>query len=123
MKQESDFGLIFRAWMKANKRKFESAVFELKDTRGKTYFPLSEWQEAQRTHALACKADTGNLMRFSSGTTGMPDYGFYRNAYAYVVICFPKAFYVIDADDLAKHPGRSLKETDAWLIAIYKVTL
>ena len=123
MKQESDFGLIFRAWMKANKRKFESAVFELKDTRGKTYFPLSEWKEAQRTHALACKADTGNLMRFSSGTTGMPDYGFYRNAYAYVVICFPKAFYVIDADDLAKHPGRSLKETDAWLIAIYKVTL
>jgi hypothetical protein len=123
MKQESDFGLIFRAWMKANRRKFESAVFELKDTRGKTYFPLSEWKEAQRTHALACKADTGNLMRFSSGTSGMPDYGFYRNAYAYVVIRYPKVFYIIDASDLLNHKGKSLKKTEAEMISLYSVVL
>ena len=122
-KHESNFSLVFKSWFRANKRKFESCVFELKHTRGSTTFNIKEWKEEQRDHALACKSDEGNLMRFSSGTTGMPDYGFYRNAYAYVVICFPKAFYVIDADDLAKHPGRSLKETDAWLIAIYKVTL
>ncbi len=123
LKHEANFGLLFRSWFRANKRKFDSAVFELKDTRGKPNFGLSEWKEEQRTHALACKSDEGNLMRFSSGTTGMPDYGFYRNAYAYVVIRFPKAFYVIDADDLIKHPGKSLKETDAWLIAIHKVNL
>ena len=122
-KHESNFSLIFKSWFRANKKKFESCVFELKDTRGSTTFNVKEWKEEQRDHALACKSDGGNLMRFSSGTTGMPDYGFYRNAYAYVVIKYPKAFYVIDADDLAKHPGRSLKETDAWLIAIYKVTL
>ena len=122
-KHESNFSLVFKSWFRANKRKFESCVFELKHTRGSTTFNVKEWKEEQRDHALACKSDEGNLMRFSSGTTGMPDYGFYRNAYAYVVIKYPKAFYVIDADDLAKHPGRSLKETDAWLIAIYKVTL
>lgn len=123
MKHEANFGLLFRSWFRANKKKFESSVFELKDTRGSTTFNVKEWKEEQRDHALACKSDEGNLMRFSSGTTGMPDYGFYRNAYAYVVIKYPKAFYVIDADDLMEHPHKTLKETDAWLIAIYKVCL
>lgn len=123
LKHEANFGLLFRSWFRANKRKFDSAVFELKDTRGKPNFGLSEWKEEQRTHALACKSDEGNLMRFSSGTTGMPDYGFYRNAYAYVVIRFPRAFYVIDADDLINHPGKSLKEAEASLIAIHIVNL
>lgn len=123
LKHEANFGLLFRSWFRANKKKFDSSIFELKDTRGKPNFGLSEWKEDQRDHALACKSDEGNLMRFSSGTTGMPDYGFYRNAYAYVVIKYPKAFYVIDADDLIKHPGRSLKEADAALIAIHIVNL
>lgn len=122
-KHEADFGLLFRSWFRANKRKFDSAVFELKDTRGKPTFALSEWKEAQRNHALACKSDEGNLMRFSSGTTGMPDYGYYRNAYAYIFIKYPKAFYVIDADDLLRHPGKSLKEPDANTIAIHSVNL
>ena len=123
MKHEANFGLTFRSWFRANKKKFDSSVFELKDTRGSATFNVKEWKEEQRDHALACKSDEGNLMRFSSGTTGMPDYGFYRNAYAYVVIKYPKAFYVIDADDLMEHPHKTLKETDAWLIAIYKVCL
>jgi len=123
LKHEAPFGLLFRSWFRANKKKFDSCVFEHKDTRGKPTFALSEWKEAQRTHALACKSDEGNLMRFSSGTTGMPDYGFYRNAYAYVVIKYPKAFYVIDADDLIAHKGKSLKEADAALIAIHIVNL
>lgn len=123
MKHEANFGLTFRSWFRANKHKFESAVFELKDTRGAATFNVKEWKEEQRDHALACKSDEGNLMRFSSGTTGMPDYGFYRNAYAYVIIKYPKAFYVIDADDLAKHQGRSLKEEDADILSIYQVVL
>lgn len=122
-KHEANFGLLFRSWFRANKKKFESCVFELKDTRGSATFNVKEWKEEQRDHALACKSDDGNLMRFSSGTTGMPDYGFYRNAYAYVVIRYPKAFYVIDADDLIAHKGKSLKESDAELIAIHIVNL
>lgn len=123
MQKEADFSLVFKSWFRANKKKFDSCVFEIKHTRGAATFNVKEWKEEQRDHALACKSDEGNLMRFSSGTAGMPDYGFYRNAYAYVVIKYPKAFYVIDADDLANYPHKSLKETDAWLIAIYKVSL
>lgn len=122
-RHEANFSTTFLSWFRANKKKFDSAVFELKDSRGRSYFALSEWKEMQRNHALACKSDTGNLMRFSSGTTGMPDYGFYRNAYAYVVIKYPKAFYVIDADDLIAHRGKSLKEIDAALIAIHIINL
>lgn len=123
LKHEANFGLLFRSWFRANKKKFDSSIFELKDTRGSAVFNLKEWKEEQRTHALACKSDEGNLMRFSSGTIGMSDYGFYRNVYAYVVIKYPKAFYVIDADDLIAHKGKSLKETEAALIAIHIVNL
>lgn len=122
-KHEANFGLLFKSWFRANKKKFESCVFELKDTRGSLTFNVSEWKREQRDHALACKSDSGNLMRFSSGTTGMPDYGFYRNAYAYVVIRFPKAFYVIDADDLNSWHHKSLKEEDAKSLSMYTVCL
>lgn len=122
-KHETSFSLIFRSWFRANKKKFDSAVFELKDTRGSATFNVKEWKEEQRDHALACKSDDGNLMRFSSGTTGMPDYGFYRNAYAYVVIRYPKAFYIIDSDDLAKWQLKSLKESEAEVLSVHKVCL
>jgi hypothetical protein len=123
LKHEASFGLTFRSWFRANKKKFDSCVFEIKHTRGKSSFSVSEWKEEQRDHALACKSDEGNLMRFSSGTTGMPDYGFYRNAYAYIVIRFPKAFYVIDADDLNAWKLKSLKEQEANILAIHSVQL
>lgn len=123
IKHESSFGLVFRSWFRANKKKFESSIFELKDTRGASTFNIKEWKEEQSDHALACKSDEGNLMRFSSGTTGMPDYGFYRNAYAYVVIKYPKAFYIIDADDLNAWKLKSLKESEAEVLSIYKVPL
>ena len=123
MKHEANFGLVFRSWFRANKKKFESCVFELKDTRGAVTFSVKEWKEEQRDHALACKSDEGNLMRFSSGTTGMPDYGYYRNAYAYVVIKYSKAFYVIDADDLIMWKHKAITETEAESIAIHSVLL
>lgn len=122
-KHEASFGLVFRSWFRANKKKFDSSVFELKDTRGSATFNVKEWKEEQRDHALACKSDEGNLMRFSSGTTGMPDYGFYRNAYAYVVIKYPDNFYIIDSDDLARWKLKSLKESEAEVLALYKVCL
>lgn len=123
LKKEADFSLVFKSWFRANKKKFDSCVFEIKHTRGSASFNVKEWKEEQRDHALACKSDEGNLMRFSSGTTGMPDYGFYRNAYAYVVIRYPKAFYVIDSDDLAKWQLKSLKESEAEVLSVHKVCI
>lgn len=123
IKHEANFGLIFRSWFKKRHKQFESCTFEHKDTRGKKSFALSEWKQAQRDHAEACTSDRGNLLRFQSGTVGMPDYGYYRNAYAYVVIKYPKAFYIINAMDLLKHKSRSLSEADADCLAIHSVPL
>lgn len=122
-KHEANFGLTFRSWFKKHHKQFESCTFEHKDTRGKRYFSLSEWKQAQRDHALACMSDQGDLLRFQSGTVGMPDYGYYRNAYAYVVIKYPTTFYVINSMDLLKHKGKSLSEADADCIAIHSVLL
>jgi hypothetical protein len=122
MKHEANFSLIFRHWLKANYHKFESCSFEMKDSRSKNVFLVSELKEEQRNHALACKSDKGNFMR-TTGTTGIADYIFLRNAYAYIVLRYPKAFYIIDIDDILLFKGKSLKETDAWLMAIEKVCL
>jgi hypothetical protein len=102
MKQEANFSLVFRHWIKANYKSFESCSFEIKDTRGKETFSIRELKEEQANHALANKSDKGNLTRISTGTTGAADYHFYRNAYAYVVIKYPKGFVVIDIDDFLK---------------------
>ncbi len=102
MKQEANFSFTFRHWLRANYKDFESCSFEIKDTRGKNTFTLSELHEEQRNHALANKSDKGNLIRCASGTIGAADYMFFRNAYAYVVIKYPLGFAIIDIDDFLK---------------------
>lgn len=121
-KTEASSSIIFRHWLKANYKKFDSCAFEMKDTRGKSVFTMSELKEEQCNHALACKSDKGNFMR-TTGTVGIADYIFLRNAYSYVVIRYPKAFYIIDIDDLLLFKGKSLKETDAYLMAIETIKL
>lgn len=118
---EASFSIIFEKWF--DPKKFESCSIELKDTRGAKVFNMKEWKEKQRIHATKNKSDKGNLIRTAIGSAGMGDLHFLRNAYAYVVIKYLKAFYVIDADDLIAHRGKSLKETDAALIAIHIVNL
>ena len=99
--QEAKSSLTFRHWLKANYHKFDSCTFEVKDTRGSNTFSLRELKEEQRNHAIACKSNTGNLMR-TEGTVGIADYIFMRNAYAYVVICYPTMIAIIDIDDFLK---------------------
>lgn len=118
---ESDFSVIFEKWF--DPKKFESCSIELKDTRGAKVFNLKEWKQKQRTHAFKNKSDGGNLIRTAIGSVGMADMHFLRNAYAYVVIKYPKAFYVIDSDDLAKWKLKSLKESEAEVLSIHSVLL
>lgn len=118
---EASFSVIFEKWF--DPKKFESCSIELKDTRGANVFNMKEWKNKQRIHATKNKSDKGNLIRTAIGSTGMGDLHFLRNAYAYVVIKYPKAFYIIDADDLIAHKGKSLKEVDAEAIAIHMVNL
>lgn len=121
MKEEANFGILFRHWIKANYQLFESASFEIKDTRGKKSFSLAELKEEQRNHALANKSNKGNLIRNSSGTIGAADYFFYRNAYAYIVINYPKAFYIIDIDDILNVKEKSLTQDRAKEISLKEI--
>jgi penicillin-binding protein-related factor A (putative recombinase) len=121
MKQEANSSLIFRHWLKANYKKFDSCTFEMKDTRGSNTFSLRELKEEQRNHALACKGDKGNLMR-TVGTTGIADYIFMRNAYAYIVIRYPKIMAIIDIDDFL-HETKGITSDRAEEIAIEVIQL
>lgn len=93
--KEANFGVLLRHYLKANPLPV-SCPLEIKDTRGKDYFLFSELKEEQINNALASKSDLGNLIRISSGTIGGPDYVYYRNSPAYVVIKYPDFFCFID---------------------------
>jgi len=121
MKQEANSSILFRHWWKVNYHKFESCSLEMKDSRGKDTFNVKEWKEEQRNHALACKSDKGNFIR-TTGTTGMADYHYLRNAYAYVVIKYPKMFAIIDTDDLMKEvKGLSITRATEIAIEVIKI--
>jgi hypothetical protein len=107
--KEADFGTeIFKPWIDKNYKQFESASFELKDTRGQKLFNLSELKPKQKTSSLLNKSDKGNLIRVSSGTVGAADYIYLRNAYAFVVIKYPKFFAICDVNDLIVIKEKSL---------------
>lgn len=120
-KKEANLSIIFRHWLKANYKKFDSCSFEIKSTRGAGTFNMRELKEEQRNHALANKSDKGNLIR-TVGTTGCADYHFMRNAYAYIVIFFPKVFFVIDIDDILKEK-KNLSTVKAEEIALFSVKI
>lgn len=92
---EADFGIKLRNWLKTHHPKFVSCTFETKDSHGKDYLNYSEVTEKQIAHALLISSDEGDLIRVSSGTEGAPDYNYYRNAPAYIVIHYPKNSEVI----------------------------
>lgn len=106
-KREADFGLRFRAWLRANPR--FSCAFELKQTsQGSILFSCLE--EHQADYLQAIKGDKGVLVRVQ-GTSGEPDYIYLRNFPACVVIRFPKAFHIIDVDTFLLEKGRSVRKS------------
>ena len=122
-RKEADFGLKFRKWISANPT--ASGTFELKDTRGKASFYFAELTEEQIAHALRSKGKNGNLIRVEVGNPGAPDYVYFRNAYAWIVIKFPKTFHVIDIEtfllEKKKTKGKYLSEIRAKEIAFISV--
>lgn len=113
MKHEADFSIRLRHYLKANPLPL-STHLEVKDTRGKDSFNYAELKEEQINNALASKSDRGNLIRISIGTVGAPDYCFYRNAPAYVVIRFPSGFVFIDIETLICERERSKRKSLTW---------
>lgn len=108
--READFSIVLRHYLKAHPLPHSSSI-EVKDTRGKDSFPYTELKEEQINNALASKSDKGNLIRISVGTVGAPDYAYYRNAPAYIVIRYPKCFVLIDIEAFVMERDRSTRKS------------
>lgn len=113
MKQEADFSIRLRHYLKANPLPI-SCPLEVKDTRGKLSFSYAELKEEQVNNALASKSDRGNLIRISVGTVGAPDYCYYRNSPAYVVIKYPSGFVFIDIETFILERSTSKRKSLTW---------
>ncbi len=107
--KEADFGVRFRAWIAENP--MPSGTFELKDTRGKDFLPFDEVGEGQIAHALRSKSRKGNLIRVQSGTPGAPDYAYFRQAFAWIVIKYRRGFEIIDIETFLKEKAQSKRKS------------
>lgn len=113
MKQEADFSILLRHYLKAHPLPI-SCPLEIKDTRGKPSFNYAELKEEQINNALASKSGKGNLIRISVGTVGAPDYSYFRNSPAYVVIKFPAGFVFIDVETFILERDSSKRKSLTW---------
>lgn len=110
-KREATFGILFRHWVMANAASLISCTFELKQTTTNS-IPFSAIEEHQIEFSQAIlHSKKGVLIRNESGTTGAPDYSFYRESPAYIVIRYPDGFVIIDVDTFVLEKKRSLTKS------------
>lgn len=113
LKKEADFSILLRSYLRAHPLPV-SCPLEVKDTRGKPSFNYNELKEEQINNALASKSDKGNLIRVSTGTIGAPDYCYYRNSPAYVVIKYPSGFVIVDIETFILERDTSRRKSLTW---------
>ena len=127
-KREAKFGTLFSHWLRANKKSISTSAFEYKQTTTNA-LAFSAVKEHQVDALLACKSDEGFYFKIpDTSFCLLPFDGFFiRNGYAYVIIKYPKAFYLIDIDDFVSEnknsKRRSLTSERASEIAIWSVPL
>jgi hypothetical protein len=114
MKQrESSFGTLFRHYLLANPPKL-SATYELKQTPSDS-IPFSCLEDHQIDASMTVKwGKKGYLIRNESGTVGAPDYSYYYNSPAYIVIKYPSGFVVIDIETWTEEKKRSKRKSLTW---------
>lgn len=119
-KREAAFTTKYLPWIRKN---LPTCAFEVKHTRGKDTFIMSELREHQRDALLAVVSDTG--MSFKIPDTGMsynPFDGFYmKKVKGYVIISYPTAFVVLNIKDILKVTTPSLSYKAACSIATHVV--
>ena len=106
--REANFALQFRQWLRQNPR--ISCTFEIKDTRGKNHMNFGELTDVQRAYGMSIKSDKGTLIRVQ-GVAGEPDYVYFRNAPAYVIIRYPSGWVMIDIETLIMEDKRSKRRS------------
>lgn len=105
---EADFGVEFRKWWNAHPTR---GSFELKHTRGKPSFPFKAVEPEQTAFALAAGSRKGVLTRVSVGTPGTGDYIALMNDPAWIVIRYPRAFYVISIGNFLFERDRATRKS------------
>lgn len=111
-RNESKFGILFRHWILANGKNLMSSTYELKDSAGKDSIPFSCLEDHQIDFSMAIKwGDKGCLIRVEAGNIGAPDYVFFRNSPAYVVVKYPKQFSIIDIETWTEEKKRSKRKS------------
>ena len=106
--RESSFGTLFRHWILANPPKL-SGTYELKQTTTDS-IPFSCLEDHQIDASMTVKwGKKGYLIRNESGTVGSPDFSYYKNAPAYIVIKYPLGFVIIDIETFTEEKKRSVK--------------
>lgn len=100
-----------------------SGPIEVKHTRGKSRFNLSELKEHQKDWLLAATTERGCWWKIPD--TGMGynpfDVLFYKNAPAYVIIAYPTWVCAIHIHDIVILNSPSIDEETALQLAVYKV--
>lgn len=112
MKREANFQTLFRHWMKANKRKFRSAAFELKQTT-KDSLPFSCVVEHQEIAMSAAESEEGILYKAPDDSMGMKPFDFFWlvNADAWLVLRYPKFFCVVEKKIFFIEKKRSVRKS------------
>lgn len=108
-KQESKFSILFRHWIKSNPQ--ISGSYEMKDSKGKDYINFSEITEDQINYALSINSNKGTLIRVQAINGGEPDYVYFRNAPAYIVINYIKTFSIISIGTFLLEKQRSKRKS------------
>jgi hypothetical protein len=106
---EAKFGIAFRKWLEGHPHM--ACTFEMKDTRGASSLPFSEVKDAQIRWGHAVSSDKGVLMRIEPIVEGMPDYAYFRNSPAYIVVKYPKMFCLISVGTFELESKRSKRRS------------
>ncbi len=95
IKRESKFQTLFRHWLRANKSKFPSCAFELKQTTTDS-LPFTAVAEHQEVAMEAAETE-GILYKAPDDSRGSKPFDFFwlREADAWVVIRYPNFFCII----------------------------
>ncbi len=109
--READFGTkVFRPWILNNPPKI-SGTYELKITSTDS-IPFSCLEDLQADASMTVKwGKKGYLIRNAMGTPGAPDYSYYINSPAYVVIKYPDFFCLIDIETFLEEKKRSKRKS------------
>jgi len=110
MRREANFQTYFRHWLKENP--MLSGAFELKQTITSS-IPFASVKEHQVNALLASKSKTGILYKVGDDSIGAKPFDFFylSKAFAWVVIKYPTAFFIIDIETFVLESKRSVRRS------------